>query len=95
MQTQIRQTHYQANLIWLTISIINAEEVIKKVSETEEIGPYQIVCKVKEKLLTTAYKSEVRKSKLDKDSLHHQIYFLTFMVSLELFYNTRTLVRYL
>ena len=43
--------------------------------------------KLTEKLLTKAYKLKVLKFKLDEDPLQRQIYFLTFMESLEMIFS--------
>ena len=43
--------------------------------------------KLTAELLTTAYKSKVLKSKLDEDPLQRQIYFLTFIESLDMIFS--------
>ena len=48
--------------------------------------PIKLCAKLTEKLLTTAYKLNIIKLKLDEDSLQHLIYFLTFVESLEMIF---------
>ena len=46
----------------------------------------KLFTKLTEKLLTTVYKSKIINFKLDEDTLHNRIYFLTFMESLEMIF---------
>ena len=55
--------------------------------------PIKLCAKLTEKLLTTAYKLKVLKFKLDEDTLHNRICFLTFIESLDMIFpSTRKLV---
>ena len=49
--------------------------------------PIKLCTKLTAKFLTTAYKSNIIKFKLDEDLLRSQIYFLTFVESLEMIFS--------
>ena len=49
--------------------------------------PIKLCARLKAKLLTTAYKLNIIKFKLDKDPLKRRIYFLTFVESLEMIFS--------
>ena len=87
IQTQICQTHRQTTLVRPKTEMVNTEDTIRRrIIRTQETGPYQIMLKVNKNSLTTAYKSNALKFKLDEDPLQRQINFLTFMESLEMIF---------
>ena len=49
--------------------------------------PIKLFAGLTEKLLTTAYKSNIIRFKLDEDPLQRRIYFLTFVESLEMIFS--------
>ena len=68
----------------------------KKYRKCKKQDPIKLCAKLTAKLPTTAYKSKVLKLKFDKDPLHHRIYYLTFMVSLKIFFHiSRKIATYL
>ena len=52
--------------------------------------PIKLCAHLTEKLLTTAYKSNIFRFKLDEDPLQRRIYFLTFVESLEMIFSQYT-----
>ena len=50
----------------------------------------KLCARLTEKLLTTAYKSNIIRFKMDEDPLQRQIYFLTFVESLEMIFSQYT-----
>ena len=59
----------------------------KKYWKLKKHNPTKICTKLRAKLLTTAYKSKALKFKLEEDLLYHQIFFLTFIESLEIIFS--------
>ena len=49
--------------------------------------PIKLCARLKENFLTTAYKSQITKFRLDKDPLQRWMYFLTFVESLEMIFS--------
>ena len=49
--------------------------------------PIRLCATLTEKLLTTAYKSNIIRFKMDEDPLQHRIYFLTFVELLEMIFS--------
>ena len=87
------QTHHRATiLIRPTIVIIAANNATRRAIRK---GSDKLCTQLTAKLLTTAYKSKIINFKLNEDPLQYQIYFLTFVESLEMtFYRTKKLVEY-
>ena len=50
----------------------------------------KLCARLTEKLLTTAYKSNIIRFKMDEDTLHRRIYFLTFVESLDIIFSKYT-----
>ena len=50
-------------------------------------GPFKLCARLTAKLLTTAYKSNIIMFKMDEDPLQRQIYFLTFVKSLQMIFS--------
>ena len=81
-----RHTHCQATLIRLTKVIIRARDAIRRTA-TGKRNPIKLCVNLTAKLLTTAYKLKIIKSKLDEDPIHRRINFLTFIESLEMIFS--------
>ena len=58
--------------------------------EIGENNPIKLCARLTEKLLTTAYESNTIKFKMDEDPLRRQIYFLTFLESMEMVFSQYT-----
>ena len=67
--------------------IIKAGDSIFRNHWEEKQDPIQLCTKLTAKLLKTAYKLKILKSKLDEDPLQHRVYFLTFVESLEMIFS--------
>ena len=52
--------------------------------------PIKLCARLTAKLMTTVYKSKIIRLKIDKDPLQRQIYFLTFVESLEMIFSQYT-----
>ena len=63
---------------------LQTQETLKKSHRKNDA--IKLCAQLTAKLLTTSYKSKIIKFKLDEDSLQRQIYFLTFVDSLEMIF---------
>ena len=52
--------------------------------------PIKLCARLMEKFLTTAYKSKIIRFRMDEDPLQRQVYFLTFVESLEMMFSQYT-----
>ena len=77
-----RLTHLRAMILIPPMKVIIDIRDTKK--ETSEKDPIRICATLTGKLLTTAYKSKIIRFKMDEDPLQCQIYFLTFIDSLDM-----------
>ena len=58
----------------------------RKRKSDQKKDPIKLCAQLTKKLLTTAYKSNIIRFKMDEDPLQHRIYFLTFVESLEMIF---------
>ena len=83
-----RNIHRQAILIRLmTVTTYASDVKTISIRKTDQI---KLCARLMAKFLTTAYKSNIIRLKMDEDTLQRRIYFLTFVESLELILSQNT-----
>ena len=81
-----RQTHLRAMTLILPMAVITdaSEAKIRKLKKKDLI---KLCATLTEKLLTTAYKSNIIRFNMDEDPLQRRIYFLTFVELLAMIFS--------
>ena len=83
-----RQTHLRATTLILLMTVITDTGDAKRRNIKKNLIKQCLT--LMENLLTTAYKSKIIRFKMDEDPLQRQIYFLTFVESLEMIFSQYT-----